>query len=456
MRIRTLCELAGIALCGLLGVALAGGSFIADYLTQGWPLGWDTSGHFVISQLYFDKLWPNLRGELDSFFQGMPFPKFYPPLFYLLCGALYAVFPSVERVLVFKLFVLAGVIFIPSLIGILTRLLGVRLWLCCIAALSSAILICSRVSFSIGMESALTLGFVSQGLSATLLLALLCGITSRAGGISTFLITAPLAALFFLSNYHVIIAGSALILAYMLLLGSSLGERRPWAFSGLVVGLILTLPWYFGALQGRDVSPAIPVPSATVTLYIEPYTFVCLALVAALAVTLAESGRTALKAFATAAMFTLTIVLFDPSWLGLAIAWQTHRMFAVLLILLPIFTFSVAENLILLEARLHPQKMRASILFALIMLVVPVCVYLPPARGTSYLSGAHTTSIQKLLRFLKDNPSPGYFLTLISENSSDTESILQDFALSQYPALAGARGMWAILRESSFNSIFTT
>src|ERR1700741_5615778 len=44
--------------------------------------GWDGTGHFAIAILYDQLIFPNTAGWTNAYFGGMPFPNFYPPLFY--------------------------------------------------------------------------------------------------------------------------------------------------------------------------------------------------------------------------------------------------------------------------------------------------------------------------------------------------------------------------------------
>lgn len=51
-------------------------------LHSGVPRAWDGTGHYAIAQLYFHTIFPDTLGWVPAYFGGMPFPNFYPPLFY--------------------------------------------------------------------------------------------------------------------------------------------------------------------------------------------------------------------------------------------------------------------------------------------------------------------------------------------------------------------------------------
>lgn len=46
------------------------------------PRAWDGTGHFALAQIYDQTIFPNTFGWTNAYFAGMPFPNFYPPLFY--------------------------------------------------------------------------------------------------------------------------------------------------------------------------------------------------------------------------------------------------------------------------------------------------------------------------------------------------------------------------------------
>jgi len=86
---------------------------------------WDGTGHSAIAQIYDQTIFPNTFGWTGSYFGGMPFPNFYPPLFYW-CVALlhHAHFFSFASA--FKLMVVLPVLLIPAAIWVLAWFLSNR------------------------------------------------------------------------------------------------------------------------------------------------------------------------------------------------------------------------------------------------------------------------------------------------------------------------------------------
>jgi uncharacterized membrane protein len=68
--------------------AAAAGPFLAAVWRAPIPGGWDGVAHFAMAEVYARRIFPAVSGWVPEYFAGMPFPDFYPPLFYWLVGAL--------------------------------------------------------------------------------------------------------------------------------------------------------------------------------------------------------------------------------------------------------------------------------------------------------------------------------------------------------------------------------
>ncbi|HEX6035806.1 MAG TPA: hypothetical protein VFY83_15305, partial [Anaerolineales bacterium] len=53
------------------------------------PRAWDGTGHYALAQIYDQSIFPDTFGWAHAYFGGMPFPNFYPPLFYWLIALLH-------------------------------------------------------------------------------------------------------------------------------------------------------------------------------------------------------------------------------------------------------------------------------------------------------------------------------------------------------------------------------
>lgn len=79
-------------------------------VSKNMSLSWDGSGHQSISLIYSDSIYPNIQGWNYTYFSGMPFPNFYPPIFYLFNGLLnqWIGFDNT-----FKILIIAPIFFLP-------------------------------------------------------------------------------------------------------------------------------------------------------------------------------------------------------------------------------------------------------------------------------------------------------------------------------------------------------
>jgi hypothetical protein len=84
---------------------------------------WDGTGHSAVAQIYDQTIFPNTFGWTGSYFGGMPFPNFYPPLFYW-CVALLHHTHLLSFASAFKLMVVLPVLLIPAAIWVLAWFLS--------------------------------------------------------------------------------------------------------------------------------------------------------------------------------------------------------------------------------------------------------------------------------------------------------------------------------------------
>jgi uncharacterized membrane protein len=67
---------------------VASQSLITKIWNGEYSRAWDGSGHQAIAQIYSQFIFPDTFGWSAAHFGGMPFPNFYPPVFYWLIGLL--------------------------------------------------------------------------------------------------------------------------------------------------------------------------------------------------------------------------------------------------------------------------------------------------------------------------------------------------------------------------------
>jgi hypothetical protein len=77
-----------LAVLSLIPIALSGKLWLAS-LHGGSSRAWDGTGHYAIAQIYDLDIFPKTLGWCNGYFGGMPFPNFYPPVFYWCIGLLH-------------------------------------------------------------------------------------------------------------------------------------------------------------------------------------------------------------------------------------------------------------------------------------------------------------------------------------------------------------------------------
>lgn len=110
----------------ILSIILIGAIFVFlkfkvlyHYFTSPFVPGWDAQTHFGFVQYYSQYIFPSFFGWIPTWFNGMPFPQFYPPLFYYFHSILIKTFFFIEPILIFKtvniLIFLATIVFLGLL-----------------------------------------------------------------------------------------------------------------------------------------------------------------------------------------------------------------------------------------------------------------------------------------------------------------------------------------------------
>jgi hypothetical protein len=185
----------------------------------GLPRAWDGTGHYAIAQIYTNEIFPDTSGWINNYFAGMPFPNFYPPLFYWLIALLSksSVFSFLTS---FKIIVCLPILLIPLAFWILTWKISQRN--CTLATLSSLICVWLLVdyrfvsaAFPLGLDyfSTFQIGLYTQPLGFILLLAWLFVYQDKELNLRKIGIASILLALVILANFFGAITACVFILA---------------------------------------------------------------------------------------------------------------------------------------------------------------------------------------------------------------------------------------------------
>lgn len=94
------------------------------FLGSSLPRSWDGSSHLAAAHIYDTKIFPDTFGWTFSWFGGMPFPNFYPPLFHCVVALLHH--SGLPFLLSVKLLVVVPLLLIPSTLALLALSLTPR------------------------------------------------------------------------------------------------------------------------------------------------------------------------------------------------------------------------------------------------------------------------------------------------------------------------------------------
>ena len=83
--------------------------------------GWDGAGHAAVGEYYAKHIFPSTWGWIPNWFGGMPFPQFYPPLFFFFVALLSKIFYFFSYTNIFKAFVILLQIILSGILAWVTK-----------------------------------------------------------------------------------------------------------------------------------------------------------------------------------------------------------------------------------------------------------------------------------------------------------------------------------------------
>ena len=237
------------ALWAVLYVTVLPTLLVRDLLLDVWrsgrPRAWDGTGHYGIAQIYAQSIFPDTFGWTHAHFAGMPFPNFYPPLFFW-CVALVERTHLASLLTIFKAFVLLPLLLIPAAIWLLAWVVSggsrrVAFW----AALMSVYPLVSarfggQMQWASGLDyfSTLSIGMYTQPLGFVLLLAWYAVYVDAQRRARRFALACVLLALAVLANFLNGIMATIVVASVLLF---DLLRARPRRAGGRPEGALRTL-----------------------------------------------------------------------------------------------------------------------------------------------------------------------------------------------------------------------
>jgi hypothetical protein len=486
----------GLRLLPIVGVTVLPLLFAGELRQVVWngvrPRAWDGSGHFAVAQLYSQSIFPDTFGWTPAFFDGMPVPNFYPPLFYWSVALLHHSH-LVSFLTAFKLAVVVPVLMLPAAIWILGWRVSDknRTVATCAACAILPLLVDYRFSNNTGLlglsySGTFIYGLYSQTLGFVLLIAWYVSYSSKRQQAWRFALSTVLLALAVLANFFsgataaIFIATTAYQDFTTLRTASDMSSRqqaRRALLAHLVSPLIafcLTLFWLGPMLNAYDyfvtrpqavpfsalVTPAVVVwyllALIGVFIWLErptnlmgPYLVACLILEVAVFLAATAAPRW-LPLYPPRFAMTLNFLLAVPVGYTLSFGFQLVRTDLV----------AIADRRKMIKTGMgsqHPGFIVSAIRtlrIALLLLVVPFVVWwiTPLSYRVAFYQTSNNSPIDPVLAFALSHKDGRYLVEVPSFN--DAEASFDGRALNSYLGLQGNEALTVFFREASPSVIF--
>jgi hypothetical protein len=450
------------------------------------PRATNGSAHYAVARLYAETLFPDTFGWLHAYFGGMPFPNFYPPLFYWLVALLeHTRLVSFDAA--FKLCATLPLLLTPVAVWTLAwRVAGrQRAVANCAAAASLLLLFVPQFQLKTvsGLDyfSTLVVGLYTQPLGFVLLLGWFVVYNGAHTRRWRFAAAALLLALTLLANFFNAIT-AALFIAAVLLddlwhyrcatdRDALTDARRRFIahFTSPLVAAALALFWLgpmLGASSYLVTRPfIIPLGELVTPALCLWYAVACVGL----ALGLRRGGR-ALWAYSLACL-TLGVGIVGsgtiaPRWFPL----QSYRFLATLdfLLAVPVGLAVVAAyrqlvlrlgGLSIRPAHAEPRRPRAGLIrwaaaCGGLLLVGAMMARVPTRTTLTYYQQTANEQIDGVLKFAAMHRDGRYLVELPDTRSDYTEAGFDSRALSAYLGLQGNESLGIIFREASPGVLF--
>lgn len=233
----------------------------------------DGSSHAAIGEYYAEHIFPKTWGWIPVWFGGMPFPQFYPPLFYFVIALFSKILPF-NYILIFKFFILGLLFTIPILIANLSEKISEKRSTGIIAGIISVLLISDfswRGYWGITLTSVFINGLLPQILGFVCLLLWLRFFLFAEQSRKYEFLSIIFLFLTILSNAHIAPIAGILFFVTIFIKGASYFSRLKskefwsWIFLYLRLSLIpfcLGFFWYLPMIYSYEYLVAISIPAS--------------------------------------------------------------------------------------------------------------------------------------------------------------------------------------------------
>jgi hypothetical protein len=449
------------------------------------PLAWDGAGHYAIAQIYSQSIFPDTFGWTHAYFAGMPFPNFYPPVYYWLIALLQGSH-LVSFSTAFKLVTFVPVLLVPASIWFLGRRVLQENHLAATAAAlgSVALLLDERFLFPLpaGLDyfSTFQIGLYTQPLGFVFMVAWYALYANSRQSPSRLALCGLLLALTVLTNFFsgataAVFVATTVIGDAVLYFRETDSERRSLELRTLTAHLAspllaacLTLFWVVPVLgqYGYFVTRPYVIEAGQL---MTPYLWLWYALAIAGSVLWLRRPTRAALSYISACMVLAIAATFatvlSPRWFPL----QAPRFLITLnfLLTVPVGLLVVAgfrwlawllgevdrKGQILSIGRVRYTTATALVLLAIFVLTSPAPRW---GNARSFFKEGEKSEIDELLSFASGHRDGRYLVEVINPTLTPAyaDSSFDARALNSYLGAQGNETLVAVFHEASPNALF--
>jgi len=441
-------------------------SYLKLYLGNRIIGGADGSGHEMLVHLFATHVFPNLTGWLPEPYGGMPFPVFYPPLFYC-AGAALMKFTGISASLAVKILATASFAAMPGALFLLGRRVGLKITEAFLASAWAGVIACGSnvASLSgIGLLGQFEVGLYTQTLGFVWL-CIWCGSLPyayrswKAATIAVFALCMTI-----LSNVHVLPFAGIYALGWLTVtcFRTLRSTKPPWlqivrSVLWLITPVLISGIWLVPLIKWYHYSVGRPLPTEGLFASLGGFNVVWLG--CALMAWKERKRHPNLALLSVAILLAATIALTPLGEMIKSIPFQPARVLAGPMILATIPLTKLFANTLRDVVGGERWVVHLSLGFLLVSLA-----WVHPSQrfGIASFSDADGQGVEQIRRAVQQL-APGKLLVEIVESDAIFNSRApnpKELALSRgiahQIAIDGRPVLWTVFREQTLTSPFFT
>src|SRR3989344_4414462 len=211
-------------LAGAFVLFLINYDYFLTYLRLPLPAGFDGASHLAAGIEYAKNIFPSFWGWTPKWQLGMPFPVFYPPLFYFFFAFLSKLFYFFPSGAIFKPIVISSVLLVPAAFAFLSYKIEktrVSAWFSSMASAFAISTFGPYGNIGLNLYSTFNVGLVTQALSLPMFVFWFCSLIGMENSRFRFVFSTLALSLVALSSAHMIFQAVFVVFFVWFYLGCS-------------------------------------------------------------------------------------------------------------------------------------------------------------------------------------------------------------------------------------------